>query len=116
MTAEPNTTTYSDVLLTDAIERYPVIDADGNWPDEDDWTETFDLALAASEIWSEKAASLAANFDFDADGAAFTKSQQVAHATQQARRWHSSALPWLLRRCTRATRSGIVYTLDCKPE
>ena len=36
MTAEPNTTTYSDVLLTDAIERYPVMDSDGNWPDDDD--------------------------------------------------------------------------------
>ena len=41
----------------------------------------------------EKSAALAANFDFDADGAAFTKSQQVQHATQQARRWHSLRSP-----------------------
>jgi hypothetical protein len=93
MVAEPTPDTYSDADLAAAIERYPVPDIDGYWPDEVDWLPSYDLALAASEIWSEKAAAVAANFDFDADGAAFQKSQQVEQYERQARRWRSLRQP-----------------------
>jgi len=89
MVAEPSTTTYSDVLLEDAITRHPVADPEDVYPDESGWIPSYDLALAAAEIWEEKAAALAANFDFEADGATFSKSQQTDHATAQARIWRS---------------------------
>jgi len=87
MTAITGSAEYTDAMLLDAIQRYPVDDADGNAPYASGWTETFDLALASSEIWEEKAAALAVNFDFDADGAAFQKSQQYDHYVNQARLW-----------------------------
>jgi hypothetical protein len=93
MIAEPTSDTYSDAILLDAIERYPVPDADGYWPDDDLWTESYDHALAASEIWAEKSAAVAHAFDFDADGGAFSKSQQVTHYERQARRWRSLRQP-----------------------
>ena len=93
MVAEPTTATYSDAMLVDAIERYPVPDPDDVWPDEAGWYPTYDLAMAAAEIWSEKATMVAANFDFSADGANFSKSQQYEHFLGQARRWRSLRVP-----------------------
>ena len=94
MVAEPDDTGgYSDALLTASIERYPVPDPDDVYPDEDGWYPSYDLAMAASEIWSEKATMLAANFDFTADGATFSKSQQYEHYNQQARKWRAMRVP-----------------------
>jgi hypothetical protein len=93
MVAEPTTTTYSDSLLEDAIERYPVPDAAGLFPEHDDWTATYDLHAAASEVWSEKAAALAGNFDFTADGATFRREQVHANALKQAR-YHAARRAW----------------------
>jgi hypothetical protein len=89
MVAELTAATYSDGDLAAAIQRYPVIDAQGYYPPESAWTETFDLALAAAEVWGEKAANVAANFAFDADGASFQKQQQYEHYVAQARQWRS---------------------------
>lgn len=93
MVAEPDTTTYSDVLLEDAIKRYPVADPEDVYPDESGWFPTYDLAQAAAEIWSEKATNVAANFDFNSDGAAFQKSQQYEHFMLQARKWRALRVP-----------------------
>lgn len=93
MVAEPEPTVYSDVMLTDAIERYPVPDPDDIWPDEINWFPTYDLAMAAAEVWSEKATNLAANFDFTADAANFVKSQQYDHYLKQERHWRSLRMP-----------------------
>lgn len=93
MVAEPTEATYTDALLVTAIERYPVPDPDDIYPDEAGWYPTYDLALAAAEIWSEKAGTVAANFDFEADGGNFSKSQQVQHYTGQARKWRSLRVP-----------------------
>ena len=95
MTAEPTATTYSDGDLEDAIERYPIMDRMGYAPYDDDgevnddWTPTYDLAAAAAEIWQEKAAAIAGNFDFSADGSSFNRSQAVQNAERQYRLWMS---------------------------
>src|SRR5262245_52383301 len=89
MTAEPSQTPYTDAMMVETIERYPVPDLDEFWPDEAGWLPSYDLAQAAAEIWSEKAAAIALNFDFEADGASFSKSQQVEQYEKQARRWRS---------------------------
>lgn len=93
MVAEPTTTTYTDGVLTEAIQRYPVPDGDDVYPDESGWIPSFDLASASAEIWAEKASAVASNFDFDADGATFSKSQQYDHFIGEARRWHSRRVP-----------------------
>jgi hypothetical protein len=82
MAAEQTTATYTDSALAGMIEKYPIIDSDGFFPDEDDWTDTYDLNSAAADVWAEKAATVAANFDFSADGASFSRSQEFQMATR----------------------------------
>jgi hypothetical protein len=89
MTAEAGSATYLDSDLIAAIQRYPLTDADGHDPDSAYWTPVYDLARAASEIWEEKAANVAANFAFDADGASFQKQQQFEQYSKQARLYNS---------------------------
>ena len=88
MIAESGSTTYSDAELEAVIEKYPLIDANGFFPDNDDdlddWDPTYDLNAAAAQIWAEKAAAVAANFDFSADGATFHRSQEFEMATRMA--------------------------------
>jgi hypothetical protein len=94
MTAVTNTE-YSDDEVTDIVERYPVADAAGNFPTTPDgevnadWTPRYDLHAAAADIWDEKASSLAARYDFTADGSTYHRSQAYNQAMQQAR-WHRS--------------------------
>lgn len=85
MIAEPTTTTYSDADLTAWIEAYPVADDDGNDPDHVDWVATYDLHAAASELWSEKGAAVAADFTFSADGGSYNRDQVYAQYMKQAR-------------------------------
>jgi hypothetical protein len=102
-TAAPQT--YSDGVLTTIIERYPCVDMRGEspWVEStvtpgtlvlnDDWTATYDINAAAGEVWEEKAAALAANFDFSADGAGFQRSQAFTQAQQMARTYPSRRNP-----------------------
>lgn len=97
MVAEPTTTTYSDALLTAIIEGYPTIDANGQMPFYWSaaippaqvvnvlWVATYDLNAASGQIWQEKAAVPAADFDFNADGGSYTRSQVYEQAMKQAR-------------------------------
>lgn len=78
LAAEPTETTYSDEALNALIETYPIPDGEGNDPDDDNWAATYDLFLAASQVWTEKAAALlgaGGTFDFSADDASFKRSQ-----------------------------------------
>lgn len=82
MIAESGSETYSDDTLEAVIEKYPMIDADGHFTDDDDWSETYDMNAAAADIWAEKAGAAAANYDFSADGASFNRSQEMDMATR----------------------------------
>ena len=99
MIAEPTTTTYSDALLTAAVERYPVMDSAGEFPTEidgdanDDWTETYDLFAAAADLLEEKAATMLTAFDFNADNGSFRRSQQYDHMMDMARRFRARRQP-----------------------
>lgn len=105
MVAEPTTTTYSDALLTTYIETYPVIDERGEMPytfdssqppvaeENPDWIPTYDLSAAAGDIWQEKAGSLAALYDFTADGGNYTRSQAYEQAMKQCRFYRSRRRP-----------------------
>lgn len=85
MIAEPGVETYLSADLAEVIERYPLLDSEGYSSDNADWTATYDLNAAASELWTEKAAALAAEFDFNADGASYSRSQQMAQANRMSR-------------------------------
>jgi len=86
---EPTTDTYGDSVLAEYIEKYPLIDADGNLPDEADWTARYDLNAAAADVWDEKASALSANYDFQADGGSYQRSQAYDQAMKQARYYRS---------------------------
>lgn len=97
MVGEVNSSTYSDTVLAEYIERAPLIDSLGRDPyvvsattppvmiANEDWTATYDLNRAASEIWEEKAGALAAQFDFSEDGQSFSRRQKYENAEKQAR-------------------------------
>jgi hypothetical protein len=89
MTAEPTDTTYSDAELVEYIEAYPLVDAEGYAPNDPSWTATYDMNQAAADIWNEKAAVLAGNYDFSADGSSFHRSQAYNQAMQQSRYYRS---------------------------
>jgi hypothetical protein len=90
MVNEPTTSTYSDVLITAIIERYPLLDELGSDPytwtaanppvktANAAWYPTYDLNAAAADIWDEKAAAVAALYDFKADGGDYTRSQMFS--------------------------------------
>lgn len=50
-----------------------------------------DLNATAAEIWDEKAAAVAASFDFEADGGKYTQSQLVAQYGMMAAKFRSRA-------------------------
>ena len=89
MIAEPTTTTYTDDMLEDTIEEYAVLDSEGYAPDSDDWTATYDLNAAAAAIWEEKATAYVGQYDFNADGGSFNRSQAYEQAMKMARHYHS---------------------------
>ena len=102
MVAEPDASTYSDDDLAAYIEDYPLIDERGEEPyvwdtttepptqdANESWIPTYDLNAAAAGIWEEKAAMLAQDFDFSADGAHFNRSQAYEQMMRSARYFRS---------------------------
>lgn len=98
MTAESTDDTYTDADLQGYIEKYPLMDARGELPYTWDtsttpptqtanpnWVAAYDLHAAAADIWEEKAASYAGQFDFKADGADFARSQAYEQMMERVR-------------------------------
>lgn len=80
---------YASDELTGYLELYPLVDSAGLFPDETGWVASYDFHAAAADLWSEKAATVAVDFDFDADGGKYTRSQVHAQYMKQAK-YHSS--------------------------
>ena len=106
MVNEPISSTYSDEDIASYIERYPLLDSNGEEPyvldatttpptldGNDSWMPTYDLAAAAADIWAERAAVLSQNFDFAADGEQYSRSQSYEAAMKQSRYWASRRRP-----------------------
>lgn len=104
--SESDVTTYDDEKIQEYIERYPLLDEQGEPPytldtsteppSEDaneDWIPTYDLNMAAADIWEEKAATLAGIYDFSADGGQYNRSQAFRQAMQMAQRFRSRRQP-----------------------
>jgi hypothetical protein len=86
---EANDVIYRDDVVAEFIEGHPVNDSEGRAPDDDLWEETYDLNFAAADICEEKAAAVAARFDFNADGGSYTRSQEFDHWSRLASRYRS---------------------------
>lgn len=106
MVDESTTDTYADADIQTYIEARPSMDERGEFPyswdtstepptqdANESWIATYDLAAAAADIWAEKAAILAADFDTNADGASLSRSQAYEQAMKQARYWGSRRKP-----------------------
>lgn len=105
MTGEPTSATYDDTAIATYITAYPLMDENGESPrvpsdtqpgvmmTNPDWTATYDLNAAAADIWEEKAAVLAQDFDFSADNASYSRSQAYEQAMKMASRYRSRRSP-----------------------
>lgn len=106
MVAEPDETTYTNEVLIGLIERYPLIDEQGEAPytldtsttppsqdANEDWIATYCLHSAAALVWEEKATALAGNYDFSADGGQFIRHQAFDQYMQMARRHTARRAP-----------------------
>lgn len=61
------------------LALFAIRDTDGRAPTDDGWEPTYALNAAAAEGWRQKAARVAGDFDFSADGATFSKGDVLAH-------------------------------------
>ena len=106
MVNELDDTTYDDDAITAFIEAYPLMDERGEVPytwdnstqpptqdENDDWVDTYDLNAAAADVWAEKAAVLAGDFDFRADGGQFSRAQAYEHYMRQHATYRSRRSP-----------------------
>lgn len=90
MVDEPTEDTYDDAYinaLADVIAKAE--DASGYAPTHASYTATYDLYILASELWRQKAGAVAAEFDFESEGAAFSRSQKYEHFIAQSVRYAS---------------------------
>lgn len=104
---EPDDTTYDADALGAYIERFPIPDDRGVPPWDYDtsvdpptrvlktlgWMPTFDVWACAAEIWTEKAAVVAADYSFQADGEGLNRNQVYEQYMKQARFCSSKSQP-----------------------
>ena len=88
LTAEPTAEMFSDADLAAALERRPLDDGRGGCAGGG-----FDLYAAAADLWEQKAAVLAQDYDFAADGADYQRSQAHEHALNMARLFRARREP-----------------------
>jgi hypothetical protein len=101
-TAEPTAATYTDAQMQAFIEACPLVDELGTIPYTWDlstdppikiatpqWIATYDLNVAAAEVWSEKAAAVAVLFTFSADGGNYDQNAKHEHYMKMASLYRS---------------------------
>lgn len=110
MIAESTSETYTDTMLAAYIAARPLMDDRGQdpycWDDSttppsqaanDNWIPTYDLNATAADLWEEKAAAVAAEFDFHADGGIYSRSQKYEQYMNRARYYRSRAAAGTIR-------------------
>jgi hypothetical protein len=107
--AEPtNAGNYTDALVEAHIERYPCLDERGEKPytftaatppaqdANENWIPTYDLYAAAADIWAQKAAGVAEQFNFGSDDQSFERSKIHEQYLKQMRMCLSRRRPTTL--------------------
>jgi hypothetical protein len=87
MVAEPTQDTYPDFMLSEMLQRYPLPDSESVAPTDTAWLGAWDANMAAADVWDEKAAAWAGNFDFAADGGDYKRSQVYHQMVDSALRF-----------------------------
>lgn len=72
----------TDPELDAILAAYALRDTDGRAPVDDGWSPTYAMNAAAAEGWRQKAARVAADFNFSADGASFSKGEVLARCLE----------------------------------
>jgi len=106
MVNEPSEITYTDEDIQSYIESYPMVDERGEDPytwdtsttppsqdANDDWIATYDLNAAAADIWEEKAAIVAQDFSFSADGGQYSREQVYEQYMKNVRFYRAKRAP-----------------------
>lgn len=68
----------SEAILDSLVERFRLADSDGLRPTDEGWAPTYALNAAAAEGWRMKAGMVAADFNFSADNASYSKGDVMA--------------------------------------
>lgn len=79
----------SPETLGRVLDMWPTLDTDGRLADDADWVPTWDLNAAAAEGWRMKAAIVAGDFTFSADGASYSKADVMAHCLEMETKYAS---------------------------
>ena len=82
MTAATSRPTLAQARLEDLVDRFSMADRYGVAPKDDGWEPTWNLNAAAAEGWRLKAAAVAGDFNFSADGASYSKADVLAHCLE----------------------------------
>lgn len=72
----------TDAEVKAAIQAYPLVDRDGATADLPEWTQTWDINAAVSELWGVKAGKVAGDFNFAADDARYDKGDVIAQCLE----------------------------------
>ena len=84
MVAADSASVLSADELSSLLSSVALMDSAGRVPTDTDWVPTYDLNRAAVEGWRWKAAKLIGAYDFQADGASYSRSQMLAHCEKMA--------------------------------
>lgn len=82
MIAATSRPTLAPERVGDLVDRFAMADRYGVRPTDDGWEPTWNLNAAAAEGWRLKAAKVAGDFSFSADGASYSKADVLAHCLQ----------------------------------
>lgn len=78
-----------DTILDSLVARFAIEDRLGLWPTDEGWSPTYALNAAAAEGWRMKAGMVAADFDFSADDASYSKGQVMAKMLEMEQHYAS---------------------------
>jgi hypothetical protein len=82
---------YTVETLRDILASNAVSDSEGRGTSDPDWELTIDIYAAAAEVWEEKGAHVALDFDFSGGDASFSRTSTHTHAMRQARYYRNRA-------------------------
>lgn len=84
MVAADSRPVLAPTAVDDVLDQARRADLMGRSITDADWVPTFDLNWAAMTLWQEKAALVAGDFDFSADGSSVHRSDVIAHCKEMA--------------------------------
>ena len=84
--------------------------------ENEEWIPTYDLNAAAADVWEEKAAVLAGDYDFSAEWAKFSRSQAYEQAMKQARYFRARRSMRTVRQVPEPRRGDEVVWIGNLPE